>query len=90
MSRTVYRSNISPGSLLTIDDLCRILRVKKSYVYSLTFQKLLGHKDIRTTMRYSHLAPEHLRSAVEKIDPDGHYMDTRAESAEKKHHAHLA
>lgn len=30
-------------------------------------QKLLGHKDIKTTMIYAHLAPDHLKRAVEKI-----------------------
>ena len=49
-----------------------------------TVSKLLGHKDIKTTMRYAHLAPDHVRSAVEKIDPNGHYMDTGGESAEEK------
>ena len=43
-----------------------------------TVQKLAGHRDIKTTMRYAHLAPDHLRSAAEKIDPDGPYMDTKA------------
>jgi site-specific recombinase XerD len=42
-----------------------------------TVQKLLGHKSITTTMRYAHLAPEHLKSAVERLEL-GHYMDTRA------------
>jgi integrase len=32
-----------------------------------TVQKLMGHKDIKTTMIYSHLAPEHLKLAVEKL-----------------------
>jgi integrase len=30
-----------------------------------TVQKLMGHSDIRTTMIYSHLAPDHLAGAVE-------------------------
>lgn len=33
-----------------------------------TVQELLGHKDIRMTMRYSHLAPDHMRKAVSILD----------------------
>jgi integrase len=33
-----------------------------------TVQELLGHKDIRMTMRYSHLAPDHMRKAVRVLD----------------------
>lgn len=32
-----------------------------------TVQKLMGHSDIQTTMIYSHLAPDHLSEAVEKL-----------------------
>ena len=32
-----------------------------------TVSKLLGHKDISTTMIYSHLSPNHLQQAVEKL-----------------------
>jgi len=32
-----------------------------------TVQKLMGHSDIATTMIYSHLAPEHLAGAVDKL-----------------------
>lgn len=32
-----------------------------------TVQKLMGHADIQTTMIYSHLAPDHLTEAVEKL-----------------------
>jgi len=35
-----------------------------------TVQKLMGHADIQTTMIYSHLAPDHLVEAVEKLDFD--------------------
>ena len=42
-----------------------------------TVQKLMGHKDIKTTMRYAHLAPDHLRAGVEKLNY-GHHMDTEA------------
>ncbi len=33
-----------------------------------TVQTLLGHKDLRMTMRYSHLSTEHLREAVSTLD----------------------
>jgi site-specific recombinase XerD len=36
-----------------------------------TVQSLLGHKDIRMTMRYAHLAPSHLDAAVEKLSRGG-------------------
>lgn len=32
-----------------------------------TVQKLLGHADIQTTMIYAHLMPDHLASAVDKL-----------------------
>ena len=32
-----------------------------------SIQALMGHADIKTTMRYSHLAPEHLHKAVHKL-----------------------
>lgn len=35
-----------------------------------TVQQLLGHKDIRMTMRYSHLSTDHLRDAVRLLDND--------------------
>ncbi len=33
-----------------------------------TVQKLSGHKDISTTLRYAHLAPDHLKMAVSKLE----------------------
>ena len=41
-----------------------------------TVAELLGHKDISMTMRYTHLAPDHMSKAVAVLD--GHYLDTRA------------
>lgn len=35
-------------------------------------KELLGHKDLRMTIRYSHLAPENLRSAIEVLDKKEH------------------
>ena len=34
----------------------------------LTLQRILGHSDIRITMRYAHLAPDHFQDAV-KFNP---------------------
>ena len=33
-----------------------------------TIQELMGHRDIKMTMRYSHPTPEHKRSAVELLN----------------------
>jgi integrase len=49
-----------------------------------TIQQLLGHKDLRMTMRYAHLSAEHLQHAVHRLDEvmgasgegTAHVMDT--------------
>jgi integrase len=33
-----------------------------------TVQQVMGHKDIRLTLRYSHLSPEYVQEAVERLD----------------------
>ena len=33
-----------------------------------TVQQVMGHKDIKMTMRYAHLSPEYVQMAVEKLD----------------------
>jgi integrase len=47
-------------------------------------QKILGHSDIKMTMRYAHLAPGHLQEAVNKLNGfgrcrknDGLFLDTK-------------
>ena len=35
-----------------------------------TVAKLMGHKDIKMTMRYAHLAPDHLQAAVDVADAE--------------------
>nr|WP_268807007.1 tyrosine-type recombinase/integrase [Halopseudomonas aestusnigri] len=37
----------------------------------LTLQKILGHSTVVVTMRYAHLAPEHLQDAV-RLGPNLH------------------
>jgi integrase len=52
-----------------------------------TVAALLGHKDISMTMRYSHLAPDHKRKAIEnlgRVFSMDTYMDTKAKTEEKK------
>jgi integrase len=43
----------------------------------LVLQKILGHGSLLMTMRYAHLAPEHLEEAVKfnPVDKNGHFMD---------------
>ena len=33
-----------------------------------TVANLMGHRDIKMTMRYAHLAPEHLQAAVDILE----------------------
>jgi site-specific recombinase XerD len=47
-----------------------------------TVQTLLGHKDLRMTMRYSPLSPEHLREAVSTLERELMISDKKAEKYE--------
>jgi integrase len=39
----------------------------------MTVKEFLGHKDIKMTLRYAHLAPDYKRSAINRLDT---YTDT--------------
>jgi site-specific recombinase XerD len=43
-----------------------------------TVAELMGHRDIRVTMRYAHLAPDHLRAAVSVLDEPAAPSGTKA------------
>lgn len=47
-----------------------------------TVQKLMGHANISTTMIYTHLAPDHLRNAINRLEGrfDGHNLVTKDEN----------
>jgi len=57
-----------------------------------TVQELLGHKTIAMTVRYSHLAPTHLREAVERLvaSPTDTTTDTKHAGGAQKENAAVA
>lgn len=47
-----------------------------------TVQKWMGHRDLKTTLRYAHVSPDHEKAAIQKLRYDhGHYMDTSIKKA---------
>jgi hypothetical protein len=55
-------------------------------------QELLGHADIKMTMRYSHLSQAHLQDAVAVLNKigNGHQMDTKTQKREKADNPSIA
>jgi site-specific recombinase XerC len=51
-----------------------------------TVQELMGHKDIKMTLRYSHLSPAHKMTAVQTlIQPkEGRHTETGIDTTKKK------
>ncbi len=45
-----------------------------------TVAELLGHRTLQMVMRYSHLAPEHQASAVDRLVVPGNGRDTKADT----------
>jgi integrase len=50
----------------------------------MTVKEFLGHKDIKMTLRYAHLAPDYKRAAINRLDT---YMDTSKKKGAADHAA---
>ncbi len=43
-----------------------------------TVQKWMGHRDLKTTLGYAHVSPDHERAAIQRLQyKSGHQMDTK-------------
>jgi len=62
-------------------------RLVMSGVDIVTVKELMGHKDIKMTMRYSHPTPEHKKQAVERLNFET--MDTYLDTSYNKSQTHL-
>jgi hypothetical protein len=45
-----------------------------------TIAELLGHRTLQMVMRYSHLAPEHQASAVDRLVKSENQRDTKSDT----------
>jgi integrase len=76
LKRKLRRDLIRIASKCGFPDVTKIHSLRHTFASHLvmkgvdlpTVQKLLGHSDIKTTMVYAHLAPDHLADAVEKLE----------------------
>ena len=76
MKEKLRRQLIRIAQKAKIEGLTKLHSLRHTYASHLvmkgvdlpTVQKLMGHSDIQTTMIYSHLAPDHLADAVEKLE----------------------
>ena len=55
-----------------------------------TVGAILGHRTPQMTLRYAHLSPDYLRSAVDQLGshlqaPDGEFMETRPKTGTDGH-----
>ena len=49
-----------------------------------TVARLMGHSTIQMTMRYSHLAPEHTETAVERLELSGQLVNKSVTTREAR------
>lgn len=61
-------NSIFKGEMLGLEYTCAAWLVQAG-VSIREVAELLRHSDIRITMRYAHLAPEQVRTAVERLEP---------------------
>ena len=79
LKRKLRKDHIRVAQQAGLDDVTKVHSLRHTFASHLvmkgvdlpTVQKLLGHSDIKTTMIYAHLAPDHLVDAVDKLEFSG-------------------
>jgi hypothetical protein len=68
-----------PPQIPIHDRLADVFREVRRGISLKAVQELLGHADIKMTMRYSHLSQSHLQDAMAVLNKigNGHQMDTK-------------